>query len=83
MNRDVLKMDEFDQSLSYRNLQFRSIGLSIKEKVKKEYVLGGGRHISSTFSSNGQFKYQALKEDILLFEGIRVYKNDKEEKVVH
>lgn len=45
MNRDVLKMNEFDQSLSYRNLQFRSIGLSIKEKVKKEYVLGGGRHI--------------------------------------
>ncbi|EOG1626479.1 hypothetical protein V7G82_04490 [Enterococcus faecium] len=35
MNRDVLKMNEFDQSLSYRNLQFRSIGLSINEKVKK------------------------------------------------
>ncbi|MCC9086452.1 hypothetical protein LOS19_07490 [Enterococcus faecium] len=44
MNRDVLKMNEFDQSLSYRNLQFRSIGLSINEK-KKEYVLGRGRHI--------------------------------------
>ncbi len=45
MKRDVLKMNEFDQSLSYRNLQFRSIGLSINEKVKKEYVLGRGRHI--------------------------------------
>lgn len=81
MNRDVLKMNEFDQSLSYRNLQFRSIGLSINEKVKKNMFQEEGG--TSKFLSNGQFKYQALKEAILLFEGIRVYKNDKEEKVVH